>query len=376
MFIFSAIFLKQSMSDDEKAYYKEKSKGGENRMSRRPSVNTGQLTSYGVPVSLYDKEERERKNEEENMRRRIGSMIQSIPLFTGKYKMGVRPFSLESSSSVTDNDWKILSDFLLHPIYLMYGNFFYKSNDGKYAPAELAMLKFTFRDGISKKFHTYINPGESNGVEDKFARNEPVAIHIFCSFFLVLWYSWCAGKVDLGFAYTAKAHSDANHRLPPPPNAFGLDNMGRVLYEIKKFMKDDAKTFDGARPMVFTYADPYASEDSQLDVLKSFMQQFAQNGDNSGDIHIYPLTRLFYALHKELVARGRGDDIPNESFCNVFLSRDPYETIAGISCQVISIDFARIPEAKFHNSIFHFSIMKRLMQRVIVLLAEFLAGHS
>lgn len=95
------------MSDDEKAYYKEKAKGGENRISRRPAVNAVQLTSHGVPVSLYEKEERERKNEEENMRRRVGLMIQSIPLFTGKYKMGVEPFGLKSSSSVTDNDWKM-----------------------------------------------------------------------------------------------------------------------------------------------------------------------------------------------------------------------------------------------------------------------------
>lgn len=173
-------------------------------------------------------------------------------------------------------------------------------------------------------------------------------------FSVLFWYFWCVGKVELGFAYTAKAHSDGNHRLPPPPNAFGLDNMGRVLYEIKKFMKDDAKSFDGGAPMVFAYADPYACEDNQLDVLKSFMQQFAQNGDNSGGIDIYPLTRLFYTLKKELAARGRGDDVPNESFCNVFLSRDPYETIAGISCQVISIDSKRISKAKFHNSIIYF----------------------
>lgn len=180
----------------------------------------------------------------------------------------------------------------------------------------------------------------------------------------------------MGFAYTAKAHSDGNHRLPPPPNAFGLDNMGRVLYEIKKFMKDDAKSFDGGAPMVFAYADPYACEDNQLDVLKSFMQQFAQNGDNSGGIDIYPLTRLFYTLKKELAARGRGDDVPNESFCNVFLSRDPYETIAGISCQVISIDSKRFLKPNFIILLSISSIMKLLMQRAIVLSAEFPAGHS
>lgn len=207
----------------------------------------------------------------------------------------------------------------------MYGNFFYKNNDGKFSPAELAMVKFTFRDGIIKKHHTFINPGD--------------LIHFF--------QHWSAyyfdseknlGCVELGYAYTAKAHSERTHRLPPPPNAYGETNLGRVWYEMKKFMKDHPKGYDGGNPIVFVYADPYASEDNEIEVLKSFMNQIA--GNESASIDIYPLTRLFYALQKELVARGRGDDIPNENFCNVFLSRDPYETIAGISCQV---NFDRFP---------------------------------
>lgn len=142
-----------------------------------------------------------------------------------------------------------------------------------------------------------------------------------------------SGPIELGYAYTAKAHSETCHRLPTPTKAFGETNLGRVLYEIHKFIKDDDSAFDGGNPMVFTYADPYASEDSQMDVLKSFIQQFTANR-NDAKFDLYPLTRLFYALQKELAVRGRCDDIPNENFSNVFLSRDPYETIGGISCQV------------------------------------------
>lgn len=143
-------------------------------------------------------------------------------------------------------------------------------------------------------------------------------------------------RVELGLAYTAKAHSESTHRLPTPPNAFGENNFGRVLYEIQKFLKDDTETFDGGKQMVFTYADPYASEENQIDVLNSFMDQFS--GGKGVTFDIYPLTRLFYVLQKELAAQGRCDDIPNENFSNVFLSRDPYEVSGGISCQVIRRD--------------------------------------
>lgn len=78
------------MSEDDKAYYKEKSKSGEVQIPKRPggSVNGGssggtKLTSQGVPVEIYDREEKERKRDDENMRRRIGSLIQSVPLMTG-----------------------------------------------------------------------------------------------------------------------------------------------------------------------------------------------------------------------------------------------------------------------------------------------------
>lgn len=55
----------------------------------------------------------------------------------------------------------IFVDFPSHPLYFMYGNFFYKNKEtDEYSPAELAIVKFTFRDGVLKHFHTFIKPGE------------------------------------------------------------------------------------------------------------------------------------------------------------------------------------------------------------------------
>lgn len=98
------------MSEVDKAYYKEKSKGGGTRLPKRPSVSASggssgggssggnKFTSQGVPVAVYERQERERKHEEENMRRRIGSLIQTVPLMTGmcvcviKIATTIKPF--------------------------------------------------------------------------------------------------------------------------------------------------------------------------------------------------------------------------------------------------------------------------------------------
>lgn len=144
------------------------------------------------------------------------------------------------------------------------------------------------------------------------------------------------GSVEIGYAYTVKAHAEETHRLPTPPNAFGETDYGRVLYNIQKFMKEDGvPTFDGGNQIIFTYNDPYSNDENQVDVLKDFFKQFA--GQRGHRIDIYPLTRLYYALRKELAARGKSDGIPNENFTNILLSRDPYESIGGISCEVIQI---------------------------------------
>lgn len=113
----------------------------------------------------------------------------------------------------------------------------------------------------------------------------------------------------------------------------GEKNFGRVWCEIQKFMGNDDKAFDGGKPIVFTFHDPYSSEESQMDVLKSFLKQFT--GSETLPIDLYPLTRLFYTLRNELAARGRVDKVPSEQFCETFLSNDPYETHGGISCKVI-----------------------------------------
>lgn len=79
------------MPDDDKVYYREKAKGGEVKIPKPRSANsssnsskpTGLFTTQGVPVALYDEQQRREKEELENMRKRIGKMVQELPLMTG-----------------------------------------------------------------------------------------------------------------------------------------------------------------------------------------------------------------------------------------------------------------------------------------------------
>lgn len=141
------------------------------------------------------------------------------------------------------------------------------------------------------------------------------------------------GTIESGFALAAKTHSERTHRLPWLTNTFGESDYRRVFFDIKNWLEKDATpTFDGGKKIIFTYNHPYANDENQVDVLKNLLDQLA--GENGHKFDVYPMTRLFYVMRKELAARGKVDEIPNENFSNDFLSRDSYELTEGFSCRV------------------------------------------
>lgn len=93
--LFMIFFLHfQAMTDDEKARYKDKAKGGNIRITRRPAndgdgdengnTRSGLFTSQGIPVATYDREKREMEQETKRMHRRIDNMLhRDVPLMTG-----------------------------------------------------------------------------------------------------------------------------------------------------------------------------------------------------------------------------------------------------------------------------------------------------
>lgn len=53
----------------------------------------------------------------------------------------------------------ISSDFDSFPLFFMYGQYFYSNDQGEFAPAEIAIVRFTFKHGIIQRFHSFVAPG-------------------------------------------------------------------------------------------------------------------------------------------------------------------------------------------------------------------------
>lgn len=67
-------------------------------------------------------------------------------------------------------------------------NYFYKTHELVYSPAEIAISKFTIEAGLQKCYHTFVNPK----------------------------------VVQVGYAFEAKDRCERIHRLVPPPDAIGM----------------------------------------------------------------------------------------------------------------------------------------------------------
>lgn len=54
----------------------------------------------------------------------------------------------------------IETDIKIRPFVFIMANYFYKTHDRRYPPAEIAVAKFNFENAILKSYHTFVNPGK------------------------------------------------------------------------------------------------------------------------------------------------------------------------------------------------------------------------
>lgn len=135
--------------------------------------------------------------------------------------------------------------------------------------------------------------------------------------------------VTIGYAYTAKANSEKYHRLPPPPNAKGEKNFGKIYSAIldvvgaqpgERFDKDDDR-----RPCVFILHD-------QGKMIKSVLDQLSEmNWQRTFDV--FDLEYLFFVLKNKVKSLTDADtgEWPI-SATSQFIEADRYDTTADISC--------------------------------------------
>lgn len=225
-----------------------------------PKKEVEKYTSQGIALSVIEKEQKQLEQEHRTMMRTIQSTV--VDAFT--------------DNTIVSQEFIFIS-----------GNYFINV-DENYLPAEVAMVRFSFENGIVNKFHTYVDPE----------------------------------KVPLGYQFDAKDNSEKTHRLPIPPKAKGEANYEIILDNMKTFMGDPT-------PILFTTKENIA-------MIKSFIQAFIDFGNNDDleRYRVYPLHQLFFEI-KEMAVKS--NPVERKSFKSIHIAeehlrREDYAYLAGTAC--------------------------------------------
>lgn len=161
-------------------------------------------------------------------------------------------------------------------------------------PAEISLCEYSLKEGVTRKYHSYINPGQN----------------IF------------------GHAFAAKQHTEATHNLPLPPNALGESNLDLIYQQVLNFVSHGrVRVGDSSYPPVYTHKDQIQATESVL--------KFLMSGTGcSFSLDVYNIYYLFYTLKNATCARG-GIIKPDSIFItDSYFDRDEYEYSLGIGCGV------------------------------------------
>ncbi|XP_013105572.2 protein maelstrom 1 [Stomoxys calcitrans] len=251
----------KNMDEKQRAPYKDRAKE-ELIMSSRAAAE--KLTCTGMPVSQVEKQKMDHENKERQMKRDIESTVSK----------SVKNDNLEKQS-----------------YYFIMVNYFTKTlKGGVYVPAELAVCKFSLLEGVSRVYHTLINPG----------------VNIY------------------GHQYEAQHHADTTHNLPLPPMALGDKNLGNIYNEVLNFIRDPETN---SYSPLYTLKECIHIVDSVLEFLK------ADNGANNLDLKIYPIQYLFYIMKEATCEVGEIEKPSSFYITDAYFERDFYEYQIGIGCQ-------------------------------------------
>lgn len=220
------------LSGDEREKFKDRAR------KYNVKVITTQVRFNSLGQALTDVEEHKNHIEEERNRRR--NEIDQL---------------LNNAIETGELDTKIF--------YFVSTSHFYEDSAVIY-PAEIALAKFSLKEGIMGTIHLEINPGE----------------------------------LPVGSSYIAQNIADSTHRYPLPPDCFGESNYLKILTSILEFLPEDDEL-----PIFFTEgiddgmpSDCKIHKDNQRAIKHIF--EAAQEYDIASDMKIYSILELFYFLQK------------------------------------------------------------------------------
>lgn len=158
----------------------------------------------------------------------------------------------------------------------------------------MGIVRFSIRQGLTKKFHSLINPG----------------------------------TLPFGHQLTAKDHSDKTHKLPIPPNAIGDTDYVAILGALTDFLSQNS---------LYKYAKafPLFVLNTEMEIVENILTQFCTGANIDVEPYILlPLTHFFQRLREncEQYYKFKSTDQFSYAEASISLKSDIYKYHKGNGC--------------------------------------------
>lgn len=278
------------MSTNERAKYESQSKAA--KQQRDGTAPPGeQYTCHGIAYSVVEKARNDAETADRTMKSDIDTIVRNSYL----------------NNTIADQTYHFIA-----------ANYFCKTlTENVYVPAELALVRYSLADGCTRKFHTFVDPGQ----------------------------------LPAGYAYDAVERCQTKHGIKPPPSATGERSYAKLMRDLVAFVKPPAvvsrASADGPAKQRGVTAEaiaasveplpPLFTDQHQLPVVRSIVQQLCEAaGRDPGTVRVYPLVRLFFVLKREATRYGLDETVgfPSEHVAQAMLDRDQYDHRSEIACEL------------------------------------------
>ncbi|XP_008474842.1 protein maelstrom homolog [Diaphorina citri] len=268
--------LYDQLSEDEKQYYKDMAKS---EWTGIKLDKNKKLTSQGIPVAVI-----ERQQLESEKKKRIEFM------------------EIEKAFNFDINIIMPMEIVVIHV------NWFCKINEDSFVPAEVALARFSLKDGFIDSYHCF-----------------PV-------------YEFPPGtKGD------SKIHSDRTHQIPLYDFSEKLEKWPNVYRDISKFLsKNKHRSLDGASFPLYTMNDD-VNDITSRNAIRSFLNLIVSAANvydtDCEDPHekyfkLYDLSKLLRELkHKDPSTPPHHAQLLDEQVFEAILRKDMYLQSTKIACQ-------------------------------------------
>lgn len=151
------------MSKEQREPYEKRAKEAKTISKSNPKTHE-RYTSQGVAFSEIERQKEEAVKKKNDMVSRIKKLIDDGFMENSKtrhafiFRIAFVPFRsfLISFFLFFCCLFTAIADQMF---YFMMGNYFCKTHENLYVPAEVAVTRFSLKSGICSRYHTYVNPG-------------------------------------------------------------------------------------------------------------------------------------------------------------------------------------------------------------------------